>query len=462
MEALPHLGLEATVQPITRSVLRVGVTLTPDFVWRDSQHGGAQRWLVWVEDPVNEHIYHTETFTLSKKQHGRGRSTWRSPSPSSSRCRPNISSAPPASRGSGARRSTSSTSRGWCCPIRIRRTQICWTRIPLPRSALNNPTFEALYERKFTHFNAIQTQAFHTLYHQNCNVLLGLDGSGKTISAELAMMKVFRDAPAEKIVYIALLKALVRERIEDWRKHLCPKLGKRLVELTGDYTPDLRALLNADIIVATPEKWDGISRQWQSRAYVTKVALVVIDEIHLLGGDRGPILEVIVSRDGAVHPPAKKPVRIVGLSTALANAHDLGDWLGIEREGLFNFRPSVRPVPLECHIQGFPGKFYCPRMMTMNKPTYAAIRTHSPGEARVGVRVVPATDPSHGDGSDRLRRRGRASGRIRAHVVGRAREPRGANEGRGVAALPAVWRGVAPRWVIGGGPRHVRTTLRGV
>lgn len=27
-----------------------------------------------------------------------------------------------------------------------------------------------------------------------------------------------------------------------------------------------------------------------------RVALVVIDEIHLLGGDRGPILEVLVSR----------------------------------------------------------------------------------------------------------------------------------------------------------------------
>ena len=45
------------------------------------------------------------------------------------------------------------------------------------------------------------------------------------------------------------------------------------------------------------------------------------------------------------------PVRIVGLSTALANAQDLADWLGIRRAGLFNFRPSVRPVPLECHIQ---------------------------------------------------------------------------------------------------------------
>lgn len=66
--------------------------------------------------------------------------------------------------------------------------------------------------------------------------------------------------------------------------------------LPGDYTPDLRALLAADIIICTPEKWDGISRNWQSRSYVKQVALVVIDEIHLLGADRGPILEVIVSR----------------------------------------------------------------------------------------------------------------------------------------------------------------------
>lgn len=45
---------------------------------------------------------------------------------------------------------------------------------------------------------------------------------------------------------------------------------------------------------------------------------------------------------------------------------------------MFNFRPSVRPVPLEVHISGYPGKHYCPRMATMNKPTFAAICTHSP------------------------------------------------------------------------------------
>lgn len=43
------------------------------------------------------------------------------------------------------------------------------------------------------------------------------------------------------------------------------------VELTGDFTPDMRALLSADIIISTPEKWDGISRNWHNRSYVTKV-----------------------------------------------------------------------------------------------------------------------------------------------------------------------------------------------
>lgn len=104
----------------------------------------------------------------------------------------------------------------------------------------------------------------------------------------------------------------------------------------------------------------------------------MIDEIHLLGGDRGPVLEVIVSRTNYISAHTSHKVRVVGLSTALSNAHDLANWLGITRAGLFNFKPSVRPVPLTKHIQGFPGKHYCPRMASMNKPAYTAIRTHSP------------------------------------------------------------------------------------
>ena len=104
-----------------------------------------------------------------------------------------------------------------------------------------------------------------------------------------------------------------------------------------------------------------------------ELALIVIDEIHLLGEDRGPVLEVIVSRTNFISSHTELGVRIVGLSTALANARDLADWLGIGQVGLYNFRPSVRPVPLECHISGYPGKHYCPRMATMNKPAFQVI-----------------------------------------------------------------------------------------
>ena len=106
--------------------------------------------------------------------------------------------------------------------------------------------------------------------------------------------------------------------------------------------------------------------------------MIVIDEIHLLGDERGPVLEVIVSRTNFISSHTNNSVRIIGLSTALANAGDLGVWLGIGPGALFNFHPAVRPVQLEVHIQGFPGKHYCPRMATMNKPVYSAIKLHSP------------------------------------------------------------------------------------
>lgn len=192
------------------------------------------------------------------------------------------------------------------------------------------------------------------------------------------MWAAFRDRPKSKVVYIAPLKALVKERVADWNKRLTGLMSRSMVELTGDITPDISALQSSDIIITTPEKWDGISRNWQNRGYVKDVSLVIIDEIHLLGGDRGPILEVIVSRMNYISSQTDRKVRIVGLSTALANASDLADWLNIKPAALFNFRHSVRPVPLEIHISGYAGKHYCPRMMSMNKPCYSAILSHSP------------------------------------------------------------------------------------
>jgi len=375
---IPHLELDVQIQPITRTVLRVQVTITPDFDWDDRYHGKIEPWWIWVEDPENEHIYHTEYFLLNKKQL-REEHKLVFTIPIFEPLPPQYYLRAVSDRWIGAETVIPVSFKHLILPERHPPHTELLDLQPLPTSALNNAAFEAIFLKRFTHFNPIQTQIFHTLYHTDHNVLLGAPtGSGKTIAAEVSMFRVFGNSPGSKVVYIAPLKALVRERVLDWSERIVGPLKKKLVELTGDVTPDLRSIQEADIIITTPEKWDGVSRSWQSREYVKAVSLVIIDEIHLLGQDRGPTLEVIVSRMNYMGQRTGRRIRIVGLSTALANARDVADWMSIGDIGLFNFRPSVRPVPLEVHIQGFSGKHFCPRMASMNKPAYAAIKTHSP------------------------------------------------------------------------------------
>ncbi|CAF4841730.1 unnamed protein product [Pieris macdunnoughi] len=378
-DEFPLLEMEASLHPITRTVLRIRLTITPNFKWNDKYHGKApEAFWIWVEDPESDIMYYHEYFLITKKQV--------------------ITNEPqeliitiPISEPLPPQYYIRATSERWLgsesvLPLTFQHLILPETHPPhtdllelqpLPVTALNKPSYEMLYN--FSHFNPIQTQIFHCLYHTDNNVLLGAPtGSGKTIVAEIAMFRVFNQYPGCKVVYIAPLKALVKERIKDWKVRLEERLGKKVVELTGDVSPDIRAIKNSQVIVTTPEKWDGISRSWQTRNYVQDVALIVIDEIHLLGEDRGPVLEVIVSRTNFIESHTSRRLRIIGLSTALANAKDLANWLNIGEMGLYNFRPSVRPVPLEVHISGHPGRHYCPRMMTMNKPTFQAIRTHSP------------------------------------------------------------------------------------
>ncbi|PIA58140.1 hypothetical protein AQUCO_00500228v1 [Aquilegia coerulea] len=364
-EYFPGIQLCATVSPITRSVLKVDLLISPNFDWKDRYHGASLRWWILVEDTENDHICHSESFTLTK-QSRRGESQ-------------KISFTVPIFGPHPPQYIIRALSDSWLQAeafhtisfhnLALPEAYMLHTELldlrPLPVTSLGNKSYEDLY--KFSHFNPIQIQTFHVLYHTDNNVLLGAPtGSGKTVSAELAMLHLFNTQPDMKVIYIAPLKAIVQERMNDWKKRLVSQLGKRMVEMTGDFTPDMMALQSADIIISTPE--NGM------------VGLMILDEIHLLGADRGPVLEVIVSRMRYISSQTERAVRFVGLSTALANARDLADWLGVGDVGLFNFKPSVRPVPLEVRIQGYPGKFYCPRMNSMNKPAYAAICTHSPAK----------------------------------------------------------------------------------
>lgn len=378
LDSFPTLNVEAEIAPLNRDVLRIHLYLTADFRWNDRHNGTSESYWIWVENSANSEIYHHEYFILTRRKlydHHELSFTI----PLSDPLPTQIYVRAVSDRWLGAETVTPVSFQHLIRPD----TESMYTDLlelqPLPVAALKNPLLEDIYGQRFRFFNPMQTQIFHTLYHTSANVLLGSPtGSGKTVAAELAMWWAFREKPGSKVVYIAPMKALVRERVQDWRKRLTQQMGLKLVELTGDNTPDTRTIRDADIIITTPEKWDGISRSWQTRGYVRQVSLVVIDEIHLLGGDRGPILEIIVSRMNYIASRSKGSVRLVGMSTACANATDLGNWLGV-KEGLFNFRHSVRPVPLQIFIDGFPEqRGFCPLMQSMNRPTFLAIKTHSP------------------------------------------------------------------------------------
>ena len=64
------------------------------------------------------------------------------------------------------------------------------------------------------------------------------------------------------------------------------------------------------IIVTTPEKWDVITRKASDRSYTQLVRLIIIDEVHLLHDDRGPVLESIVARTIRQMEQSQEMVRV--------------------------------------------------------------------------------------------------------------------------------------------------------
>lgn len=62
---VPMLDIEATLQPITRTVLRIKIDIWANFNWNDRVHGKvSENFWLWIEDPDTNLIYHSELFQV--------------------------------------------------------------------------------------------------------------------------------------------------------------------------------------------------------------------------------------------------------------------------------------------------------------------------------------------------------------------------------------------------------------
>ncbi|HIH31337.1 TPA: DEAD/DEAH box helicase [Candidatus Woesearchaeota archaeon] len=152
--------------------------------------------------------------------------------------------------------------------------------------------------------------------------------SGKTLVAELAIMNaIFHDKG--KCMYVVPLKALANEKFEFFKKMHEFKTAIS----SGDIDSDDSYLEKYDLIITTSEKFDSLIRH--KTHWLSKVKVVIIDEIHLLNdASRGPTLEVLIT----ILKDQLKRLQLIGLSATIGNPKDLASWLDAELI-IDNWRP---------------------------------------------------------------------------------------------------------------------------
>lgn len=373
----PKLELSTHIQPITRSTLRVELTITPDFQWDEKLHGASEAFWILVEDVDSEVILHHEYFLLKSK--------FAADEHLVKFFVPIFEPLPPqyflrivSDRWTGAETQLPVSFRHLILPEKNFPPTELLDLQPLPVTALRNAKYEKLYE-KFPQFNPIQTQVFNAVYNSDDNVFIGAPtGSGKTTIAEFAVLRLFQSNAEARAVYLVPKDALAELVYADWHNKFGQLLGKKVVLLTGETGTDLKLLAKGQVIITTAEKWDVLSRRWKQRKNVQNVNLFIVDELHLIGGEDGPVIEVVCSRMRYISSQIEKQIRIIALSASLTDYRDIAQWLGCNANCTFNFHPSVRPIPLELHVQGINITHNASRLIALAKPVYNAIIRHSP------------------------------------------------------------------------------------
>lgn len=232
----------------------------------------------------------------------------------------------------------------------------------------------------FKNLNRIQSQLFPTAFNTDENLLVcAPTGAGKTNVALLTIIHelgkhLLPDGTVDlrnfKIIYIAPMKSLVAEMTGNFSKRLEP-YSVRVEELTGDQSLTREQIFNTNVIVCTPEKWDVITRKG---GFEGAVGLLIIDEIHLLHDDRGPVLESIIARSVRQVERTHEQLRLVGLSATLPNYEDVSTLLRVDpSKGLFFFDNSFRPCPLEQQYIGITERKAIKRFQLMNEILYEKV-----------------------------------------------------------------------------------------
>ncbi|KAG6373158.1 hypothetical protein JVT61DRAFT_6774 [Boletus reticuloceps] len=208
----PKLQLQVQVQPITRFLLRIDLSIVPDFRWDEKIHGGAETFFIIIEDIDGEIILFHDTFIVLCQRYTEDEHNVTITVPIFEPVPPDyyISVVSDQWLHAETRLSTSFSQKSF----HLRRPSSSCNLCLSPRYTTRN--MRRSYLNTIQTFNKIQTQVFQALYSSDKNVFVGAPtGSSKTICAKFALLKSWNKRDNSRADCVEPYQEIVDQRVTE-------------------------------------------------------------------------------------------------------------------------------------------------------------------------------------------------------------------------------------------------------
>ncbi|PLN78089.1 DNA-directed DNA polymerase theta [Aspergillus taichungensis] len=191
-------------------------------------------------------------------------------------------------------------------------------------------------------------------------------GGGKSLVADVLMLKRIIENPTRKAIIVLPYVALVQEKLKWLRRivqgvekniddtddpdvelkpyHLRWKKLQKSIRVTGFFggSRTSASWADTDIAVCTIEKANSLINSAVEERSIGDLGVVVLDELHMLDDEhRGYLIELAVTKLLLL----QQNIQIIGMSATLSNTELLAEWMNANF-----FISTYRPIPIEEYL----------------------------------------------------------------------------------------------------------------